>query len=294
MKSDACQFVVWGHKNQYHTHGHLHEALYRTLLHSGRRARWIDENDGGDFERTIFISHGPVATNIPVRSDAFYMIHNLAGTAAQELLKNSSFLIFGVKTNASCCNSDRIIEIIWATDALPHEIEQNKAKAKPLNESSRVINWVGTIDQRTRFANWPEVSAFAQAAQEQGIRFEIMGARRDGRVIPILDHVRLIQESYIAPTIVGAWQREVGYIPERIFKNISYGHFGVTNSEAINSVFNGKLIQNSDTRQLFFDAQNALKQTSIDQLHELMDEVARKHTYLNRIDELLYKAEPLL
>jgi hypothetical protein len=91
----------------------------------------------------------------------------------------------------------------------------------------------------------------------------------------------------MAPAIVGQWQKMVGYIPCRIFKNISYGQMGITNSPRVYELFEEKIIYNSDEYQLFFDARHALMRTTHKQLFELMDFVRDKHTYLNRIETLL-------
>lgn len=295
MKSDSYQFVVWGYRNTYHTHGYLHAALYRTLQHMGREVRWLDKDDGLGFEKTIFISINNVAHTLPLVDDALYMIHNFRGgnEVAEEKFKNSNVLHFGVRTDNSGSDTEKAIDIYWGTDLLPHEIEQNKHEAKALNTNSRVVHWVGSI-QGGEFSNESELHAFASAAESQGLSFKTWGGFSHATKVSREENVKLIRESYMAPTIVGAWQRRVGYIPERIFKNISYGHYGVTNSEAINRLFGDKLICNHDTKQLFFDAKERLSKISVGQLYDLMDEVAKKHTYINRIDQLLAKAENLL
>ena len=57
----------------------------------------------------------------------------------------------------------------------------------------------------------------------------------------IEENVKLIQESILAPAIQTDWQVENGYIPCRIFKNISYGKMGVTNNPTVNKLFNDKI-----------------------------------------------------
>ena len=51
-----------------------------------------------------------------------------------------------------------------------------------------------------------------------------------------LNDKKIIANSEIAPAIVGSWQKEHEYVPCRIFKNISYGKLGMTNSEIVNPV----------------------------------------------------------
>lgn len=288
MKSDAYQFVVWGYKNNPDTYSHIQEAFFRTLRYMGRKVRWINENDNGDFEKTIFVSHGPSASNIPLRPDAFYIIHNLAGTAAQEYLKDNNVLIFGVKTDQSRVpdQEPRVTELYWASDQTPDEIQRNKEGARVLNLDSRVFNWVGSVWGGSQ-GNTDEIHDFMHQCRINGLEFNV---HRD---VSVENDVRLIRNSRFAPAIVGAWQREVGFIPCRIFKNISYGQFGVTNSKRVNDFFDGRLIL-TDMKEMVSEGHRRLASTSIDQLYELMDYVAKEHTYVNRIETLLAKAEGLL
>jgi hypothetical protein len=97
----------------------------------------------------------------------------------------------------------------------------------------------------------------------------------------------------MAPAICTPWQVGAGFIPCRVFKNISYGQYPVTNSQAVKD-FLGSAIHNTDSRHLFFDAQRYLKHVPLQELHALMDEVAQHHTYLNKVDALVQAARNLL
>ena len=125
-----------------------------------------------------------------------------------------------------------------------------------------------------------ELSPFMKACNENGIGFQ--------QVINISTekNIELIQQSYMSPAIVGTWQEKNGYIPCRIFKNISYGQMGITNSQTVYEFFDKKLIFNKDTYQLFYDAKNRLKNIKLEEIYELMDLVKEKHTYINRINTL--------
>lgn len=100
--------------------------------------------------------------------------------------------------------------------------------------------------------------------------------------------MKLIQESIIAPALQSEWQIENGYIPCRIFKNISYGKMGITNNDTVNLLFNNKLIHSLD---IAFLVQQGLKFTNLSNYKntviELMEFVKNKHTYINRINFIL-------
>ena len=59
-----------------------------------------------------------------------------------------------------------------------------------------------------------------------------------------------------------------------IFKNISYGQMGVTNSLRVYELFEGKIVYDPDTKELFRKACERLKTFTQEDLYELMDFVA--------------------
>ncbi len=61
----------------------------------------------------------------------------------------------------------------------------------------------------------------------------------------------------------------------------------MTHSKFANELFGGKLIYNEDGYQLFFEARERLECVRVEELHALMDIVARDHTYLNKISAII-------
>ena len=324
------QYVVWGFKNFYHTHSHIHEAFYRALKFMGKDALWLDEGDDVsriDFSDTFFITEHVAARSIPLDASSYYVVH---GGLSDDYIRAK---LFGYKTltwnvyhdvSHSCGsmgillknwnpNTPKLTEKIWidedaplyprerhmdfrwATDLTPPEIEANKIGARLLNTDSRVINWVGTFWH----VNEKEIAEFRRACNESGVDFRHYGAgQADGdghlgqqKVVSITKNISLVRESYFGPAIVGSHHLTEGYAPCRIFKNISYGQFGVTNSSRVNTIFKSKLIYNPDPYQLFFQAREELSTMPIERLYALMDEVASKHTYVNRINSIFKAIE---
>ena len=100
--------------------------------------------------------------------------------------------------------------------------------------------------------------------------------------------MELIQESIIAPALQSEWQIENKYIPCRIFKNISYGKMGITNSKAVNELFDNKLIYSTNIEELVKQGLEFEKNKErFDKIKELMIEVRDNHTYINRINFIL-------
>lgn len=182
--------------------------------------------------------------------------------------------------------AEKNLNFRWATDLLPHEIEENKKTAKPWNPESKEIIYTGT----RWFVNDLELNQFDSACRENGITFRTVGAGQNG-VVSLEDNVKNVQNSYFSPAISGSHHLTEGYVPCRIFKNISYGRMGITNSKRVNDLFGGRLIFHPDCHQLFYHAKEQLAQTTIEQVHELMDFVADHHTYVNRISDVLKTAK---
>jgi hypothetical protein len=167
----------------------------------------------------------------------------------------------------------------WASDLLPHEIDEIK-KVLPSIQKNRNCLWVGTIGGGT-FGNINQVTPFINACNEEGIPFIRKSAMNKQEFLQ--EHL----SSYIVPAIVGQWQMEKGYIPCRIFINISAGQMGITNSYRVYELFNKKIVYNENTYQLFYDAKKRMKNWTLEDQYELMDFVKEHHTYLNRIEVLL-------
>lgn len=288
--------IIWGHKLHSHTHSYIHYAFYKTFKHLGYETHWFDRNDdvsNFDFNNSLFITESQVDQNIPLRDDCRYILHNCDMKKYKSLFEQNCCIILQVYSHdvlprkvikiEDCIYyqpDDKIIYMPWATDLLPHEIDQVKQELLTRKHKNNIVYWIGTSGGGFH-GNDNQIDPFAHACQQAGIQFtKTRGLEAD-------TNKDLIQNSYMAPALQGKWQCDVGYIPCRIFKNISYGQMGITNSKAVYDLFKGKIVYNENTYQLFFDAQNRIQNIDINELFELMDFVKDKHTYINRIETLL-------
>ena len=286
--------IIWGHPQHSHTHSYIHEAFCRAFKHLGYETYWVssvDEIKNIDLAHALFITEGQVDKEIPKRSDCYYILHNCARCDYQELFCNNRCIILQVYTHDCLPYADKIDEYIygnvtekmifmpWATDLLPYEIDQIKQCCMK-DKKELIVNWVGSIGGGF-FGNNPEIEGFRKACSENNIVFKQVIN------ISIDETIDLIKKSSMAPAIQGAWQCEKGYIPCRIFKNISYGQWGITNNKTVYDLFKGKIVYNPDTYQLFYDAAAYIDNAPTTELYELMDFVKDNHTYVNRIDTLL-------
>lgn len=296
LLSGYDKVVIWGHPLHSHTHSYIHDGFYKAFNYLGYQVEWFDKDtdvSAIDFSNTLFITEGQADDNIPLRSDCTYILHN----CNPEKYINCDYFYLQVYNDTvltvpsaiaidKCIYFDfpgRCVYIPWATDLLPEEIEVIKSKI-PQRKKGKNIYWVGTIGEGY-YGNRSEIDPFAKACREN--HFNFIPSNPNATGITDKEHQDLIFKSWMAPALVGKWQKDVGYIPCRIFKNISYGQWGITNSERVYELFDKRIVYNPDTYQLFFDAKARIEKLTVKELLELMDLVKNKHTYLNRIETLL-------
>src|ERR1700685_1112627 len=253
---DTCRWVIWGAKRPYNSFGHIHTAFERALRHMGKDVRWLDKDDWIDYDRTrfdntLFLGMNTVIDEMPRHSDCFYVIHNIFGTSEMAYFDGLDMLGYGIHISTNSYSKateeigpeiffdkeSRSLSMRWGTDLLPEEIELNKP-AKAFNSDSRVFNYVGSTDGTKRLA----IGAFAGACRENGIEYHQYGGYSGGPIVSIEEHIRLIKERYLAPAFQEKGQNDQGYVACRLFKNISYGQFGITQSKYANDLFGGRLI----------------------------------------------------
>lgn len=302
----------------WHTHGFVHEALFKAYKHLGYNVSWFPDTDesrkrvlinelstrvtsGDDSSKPtlLIISEGNQCKHIPVIFYASYLLHNAPATKIklrQALCKNvfdlqvltTSHLrkiahrrVKGAETEHGFQHSSDMLIMCWATDLLPHEIEAQmqrleKEQQQEEEAAAAIVNMVGMPTHV-----WTE--DMVDWCKSRGITLNFYGGFSDRRVPSGPEHVRLIQQSIVAPALQERRQVRVGYIPCRLFKNISYGKLGISNNPHVLEVFPQDLgIVVEKTVPALLDRAMALCGTS-DMIRRQMQFVKDNHTYVNRI-----------
>jgi len=293
MEHKIKRFVAWGHKLHTHTHSYIHNAFIRAFQHLGYPTLWLDKDDDIseiDFEDSLFLTEGQVSQHIPALPSCYYILHNEQHPEHFSSVPNSHKLTLQVFTGDKLNHPDficldpcvyygyRCIFMPWATDLLPHEIDENIRQIDTIIPvSPPELNFVG---MHTRI--WEDVAYYCK---NNGIVYKQIGGFSHNNV-DLHDNIKLIKQSIVAPAIQTDWQIENGYIPCRIFKNISYGKMGMTNNDTVYHLFNDAILFDVDAIQLIklgleFESQSmAYKKEKI---VPLMEYVRDHHTYINRI-----------
>lgn len=286
------QIVLWGHKLHTHTHSYIHYGFKRGFEHLGYKVLWLDINDNIstiDFTNSLFITEGNVDGGIPMRDDCIYILHNCNGQKYNVKHKYNLQVItssalkqykFNKMEEEYCYYQDDLIMMCWATDLLPDEINKNieLVKNNQFNSNqfnSKELNFVGMS-----IYPWDEVKKWCE---NNNIIYNNYGGFSNN--VSPEKNMELIQQSVLAPAVQEQWQVDNGYIPCRIFKNISYGKMGMTNNNFVNELFDNKLIYDTNIHQLM---DKAIQFNDKDLLINLMEIVRDKHTYINRCKAIIY------
>lgn len=277
------KIVIWGHKIHSHTHSYIHACFYKAFKYMGYETYWFDNSDiiNIDLSNSLFITEGQVDENIPKRKDCLYLLHNCEGHKYTDLKKIGLQTYTADRSNGSkqyVHFDGNTITMCWATDLMPNEINTD---ANNNNFNLKKIYWVGTIGDG-EFGNINEINPFINKCKKNNIEF--IHSNPWSKPKSFEENRDMIINSYLAPTIVGRWQKENHYIPCRIFKNISYGKIGLTNSLAIKEMFGEMVTYSNDTSELFDLGVTKMLSMKSEEMKEAMEFVKSNHTYVNRCE----------
>ena len=177
----------------------------------------------------------------------------------------------------------------WATDLLPEEFNENDIY---FERDEDTIYYLGSVGG----ANESNIFKFADEATKHNIKFKVNNPWKNP--VDFNQNKLYMKKSVICPDIRGegdlnkikygengTCHKSIGYIPCRIFKAISYGCLGITNSKSVYDLLDGKVIYSDNERNLFhFGMKN---RNNKELILEQMKIVKEKHTYLNRVNDII-------
>jgi len=314
MSKQFKKVIIWGHKlfdaRTANTFAFIHDSWFRTFKHMGYEVAWLDNSDEinlnkFDFENCLFLTEGQVDQEIPIVASSKYIIHNCNIEKYKPILPN----VLNLQVYTHDCLS-RKVEVIdkeqlcyyqaepdysrpdhgcdnrtiyqpWATNLLPNEFSaENNHSTRRKGPVIPNIFWVGSI-MGGPHRNDDKIQELIEAAKEKNIRF--VHAKLQNDMQP-----EAIASSWISPAIQGQWQVEKGYVPCRVFKNLSYGRMAATNSETVYNLFDKKLVYDPNIKTLVQKAFDwEINPENKKTLDELIEKVRTKHTFVNRIENML-------
>lgn len=318
------KIVIWGYPLHSHTHSYIHDAFYKAFKYLGHDVYWFDNvnhpsPDSFDYKNCIFWSEGFADSLIPLEKSSIYFIHVCPNPAKyinfgvkkfidvrynhlwhsdhvynyildkSEVEKLGPGCYFQSRESSpirvkndyydyDCSDYDKLY-ITWATNLLPFEFSESNI----FLEREPAIYFCGNLSKLGRCENFSKFKPFITECESNGIKF----IHNDPFTNPLSDErVRELSiKSILGLDIRGPEHIKNGYVPCRVFKSISYGHMGMTNSSEVYKELDGNCIYESDTAKLFHTAMaNRLKFSDI---KSSMSYVKENHTYINRINSIL-------
>jgi len=173
---------------------------------------------------------------------------------------------------------------IWGTDLLPNEINFED-RFIPFGEPKYAF-FGGTIREDNQEVFIP----FIEACRDNNIKFVYNSPMNNP--LPIEEIRRAVSKSYLPLDARPKNHLSNKYISCRIIKNISYGQLGLTNSKATSDYFDNEIAYSSNTNDLFYIAKDMQDNPKTkDLIFNQMKKVKDKHTYVNRLNDMIVAAE---
>jgi len=297
------KIVIWGHPEYSNTFAFIHYGLYKACKFLEYDVEWVPdspENKDIDLTDAIVFSEHQQIKHLPYNQTAKYFIHNLKSDFQSTDKDNFyNYLVYhenyknweGVKkidNHFWFCEKTKTPVIMWATDILPDEID--RLDPCIFDESKSDVNFIGSIGSGSNRGE--NIIKFAHVCADNGKNFVNYGGLTgysDGNnpFYAYDKNIEFMRNSYIGFDIREKNNLANGYVPCRIFKNMSYGKWVGTNSLKVNNFFEGRITVNDNLESLYKDIVSDYKKASYDDLRDNMNYIRDNHTYVTRIKSFL-------
>ena len=286
--------VIWGYPPDTHTHSYIHLGFSKAFSYLDYDVVWCDDDPdyADEVKDSIVLTEKSCTKHLPIDSSSQYFIHNLADDFEKHEGDNiHNLLVYHEGYNWSVDlqtiddwswydKNTKTTVIMWATDLLPGEVEEKIPV--PYDADRTDINYVGSLDGGY-------LHKFSAVTNSHGKRFIVSGGYSPGSkgFVDSKQSVKLVKDSYLNFDFRPECHLKNGYVPCRIFKNMSYGCWTGTNSEKILKFFEGRVTACEDLYELYLKTEEDSKKATKDVLRDNKDYIQKHHTYINRVNSLL-------
>ena len=316
------KIIIWGYPLYSHTHSYIHAAFYKAFTHLGYETYWFHDGeypDDFDWNDCVFWTEGFADKHIPLNKTSTYFVHVCPDPAKYINAGVKKFIdvrynhlwhkdhVYEYTLDKSkvegvgpCCylqsKKNRRVQVLndyhkywiedydkfyvtWATNILPEEFNFDDINYPRENR----IYFSGNICSHGRCENASTFKPFIDECAKNGVEF----IHNDPFSNPLSEDEVILRtkKSILGVDICGPEHIRNGYVPCRVFKSISWGHLGTTNSEEVYKELEGHCIYQPDTKQIFYDAMN--RRLDTEYIKECMLYVKENHTYVNRIKSIM-------
>lgn len=296
--------VIWGLANHHHTHRYIHQGFYETFKAIGWDTDWVDDkpdNNACIKPGDLVISVDVASSHLQNKSKANYVLHNVERPELRNhenvtVLQVFTFDAFGESLFGSRCLWDQKSRTIYQPWGIPSQPDSWLEPRKTLGTKEF---WVGSIwnnDQNQ--GNSQVISEYKAALESHGIRLKHTGGV--GYPIPKflggaglfrktelseLEARDLVAKSPIGAAVVGNWQRDHGYVPCRLFKNLAAGQVPSSNAD-FSDLFGDLAIATGDFSHLI-ETRLSLPHTEVRKRVREGQAMMANYTYQKSIERIL-------
>ena len=317
------KIIIWGFypKNGVlqNTISYVWNSFYNAFKYLGYEVYWFPNQkiDNFDFSNCVFISEGYDDSEIPLDKTSTYFVHcaynpeKYVGKVRKfidmrynlkkidhpnyvyELDKENTKMDIGCyyepstnqvidfkngKVSYRIDDFDKIY-IGWATNLMPNEINEDDVYYPRSNK----VYFLGSLSSDGKYANIPLIEEFARECQKNNIEFVVNNFSNNQ--LSEDDYIDLCKESLLGFDIRCQADVEWGRISCRLYKNMSYGHLGMTNCYEAYKELDEHCIYNESASQLFYDAMS--KKDDFEFIKKGVNYIKEHHTYVNRVKSMM-------
>ena len=318
------KIIIWGFPMVYplnNTISYVWNSFYRAFKYLGYEVYWFDDNNfpkDFDFNDCIFLAEGYDDLNIPINKSSVYFVHcaynpkkyvenvkkfidvryNLLEinhpNYIYKLDKEKTTLIdkgcyYEPSTDKKIHLKNGKIEydiqdfdkiyLSWATNLMPNEIKEEDVYRK----RSDKIFFLGTITEDGIYSNKEIIDRFAVESIKNGVKFRINNFYNNQ--LSEEDYIEISKDSLLGFDLRCEAHVKWGHVSCRLFKNMSYGHLGMTNALEAYKEVDGHCIYNPSPEGLFHDAM--AKKDDYSFIKDGLNYVKENHTYVNRVKSMM-------
>jgi hypothetical protein len=215
---------------------------------------------------------------------------NLSDTTRYEKLTNDEGVAPEKRNNKITDMNYEAVYMYWATDLLPCEINLELADDKNLKKN--IIYYIGSPHNSKNFIS------FKIACRRKKIN--VVNVNPWEKPISFEENMKLMRQSILSPDFRpigndndvkqygiknGKNHLEIGYLPCRVLKTISYGRLGITDSLKVKEILGEHVEYNSDMNKLLDKC--LVEKDNIDRIKKAMLFIKENHTYIHRVRDMM-------
>lgn len=230
-----------------------------------------------------------VNNNFNLNDGTHENIIHLSPETKYEKLDSNKDLDIGKRGETITKMNYECIYLYWATDLLPHEFNFEEVSRKNVGS---VVNYVGSPGNSINYRIFREVCISRNIVWNHvdpwrtPVSFEKnMELMKQSILCPDFRPIGTIEDVKKYGIKNGKNHLEIGYLPCRVLKAISYGKIGITDSVHVKNILKEHVVYDPNMRTLFEMAIS--EKSNTEKIISAMKYVQENHTYVQRARDLI-------